>query len=446
MSFRSMCLAAALIVACGGSGSPPGDGDARDVDGAAGDTGTDPDGGPPQDGGGPDGGTVTTGQWVLGYYVSYQRDQYPIADIDWTALTHIAFSPLSVGGGPGYAFDLTFSGAFGSATEGRTFARDLATAARAHGVTPLLMLGGAGLSDNVRPAIDADLAGFVTRTLALLDELGYAGVDLDVEASNFATADFIRLAAALRAARPSIVLTLPGGGVEVGTDPDPRIAELAGYLDRYFIQSYFGGSHGLFTGPDFRGMLFESWFGAALDGETDLRPFSIEYSLRRLNQAGIPKAKLGMGVAFYADCYLAATTPPGGQPVTGPRQPAYAASSYCWGCNIGGGDNAYPLSRLFAAGGRWAQASTAERHFDAEAASSYLSLGTAANDAACGGSTRFIGFEDEQSLVAKGTWSRANGYGGVIIWTIQQGWLPANAAGGRARNALMAALRQGFLL
>jgi MoaA/NifB/PqqE/SkfB family radical SAM enzyme len=33
---------------------------------------------------------------VLGYYVGYQVDAYPIADIDWTALTHIAFGPLTV--------------------------------------------------------------------------------------------------------------------------------------------------------------------------------------------------------------------------------------------------------------------------------------------------------------------------------------------------------------
>jgi len=32
------------------------------------------------------------------------------------------------------------------------------------------------------------------------------------------------------------------------------------------------------------------------------------------------------------------------------------------------------------------------------------------------------------SLEARGVWSRAHGYGGIIVWTIQQGWLPAGAA------------------
>jgi hypothetical protein len=45
----------------------------------------------------------------------------------------------------------------------------------------------------------------------------------------------------------------------------------------------------------------------------------------------------------------------------------------------------------------------------------------------------------------KGQFSKANGYGGIIVWTIQQGWLPAGASGGRAPNALMQALKQGFL-
>ena len=58
---------------------------------------------------------------------------------------------------------------------------------------------------------------------------------------------------------------------------------------------------------------------------------------------------------------------------------------------------------------------------------------------------RYITYDDETSLIAKGTFSKTNGYGGIIIWTLQEGWLPTGASGGRARNALMQALRTGFL-
>ena len=38
-----------------------------------------------------------------------------------------------------------------------------------------------------------------------------------------------------------------------------------------------------------------------------------------------------------------------------------------------------------------------------------------------------------------------SGYGGIIVWTINEGLLPANATGGRAPNALTQALKHAFL-
>ncbi len=112
---------------------------------------------------------------------------------------------------------------------------------------------------------------------------------------------------------------------------------------------------------------------------------------------------------------------------------------------IGGGDNVYPLSTFFKAGGTFDTAAASEVKRDSMAQVPYLSLDVATADAACGSSTRYISYDDETSIMAKGTWSKANGYGGVIVWTIQQGWLPSGASGGRAQNALMQALKTGFL-
>ncbi|MGE0870371.1 MAG: hypothetical protein AB7P03_17530 [Kofleriaceae bacterium] len=60
------------------------------------------------------------------------------------------------------------------------------------------------------------------------------------------------------------------------------------------------------------------------------------------------------------------------------------------------------------------------------------------------GSTQYISFEDETSIADKGAFSAANGYGGIIVWTLNEGWLPQNAIGGRQRNALLKALRTSF--
>jgi chitinase len=76
----------------------------------------------------------------------------------------------------------------------------------------------------------------------------------------------------------------------------------------------------------------------------------------------------------------------------------------------------------------------------------YLSLASAVNDPGCGASTQYISYDDETSIIAKGTFSKQNGYGGIIVWTIEEGWLPAGATGGRAPNSLMQALRTGFIL
>src|SRR6185295_14402297 len=73
-------------------------------------------------------------QWVLGYYVGYD-DALPIASIDWSGLTHIAFAPLTVT--TAGSLDLSFADGGGN---GQANAMALAQAAHAHGVKALLML------------------------------------------------------------------------------------------------------------------------------------------------------------------------------------------------------------------------------------------------------------------------------------------------------------------
>jgi chitinase len=220
-----------------------------------------------------------------------------------------------------------------------------------------------------------------------------------------------------------------------------NLAKLATYLDRYNMQSYQGGNTGMFTGGN-----FQSWFYGALGGISALHPYSIDYGLEQLAALGIPKAKLGMGIAFYSACYkIPGTTPSGGQDVSGPRMPTGAPMDWCWDCGVGGADNVSSYNYFYASDGLFAQSTAAERKRDDVAQEPYLSFSSPKYDKLCGGNTRYVIYEDEVSLKAKGAFSRKNGYGGVIIWTLQQGWLPQNAAGGRARNALMQALREGFL-
>jgi len=365
---------------------------------------------------------IFTDQFVLGYYVGYAINDYPIDQIDWTALTHFAFAPLTVNAD--LSLNLTFDDQKGT---GQADAIALAQAAHAHAVTPLLMLGGAGAGPNIATAASAaHRAAFVTALLGALTTLGYDGIDLDWE-DSVDLDDLVSLAQALRAARPDIVLTYPAGAINGNFQTvDPRMATLAASLDRFNVQTYYPSTA-------FAGAGWDSWFSSPLSGVTGSTPIAIDDTLQRYAAAGIPTSKLGMGMAFYAICYT------GG--ISGPRQATNGTSQI-----IVGGDNTYPLSAFFASGSTFDSASAQERQLDATAQVPYPTFASPVSDPGCSAPTQYIPYDDETSIIAKGTFSKANGYGGIIVWTVQQGWLPPGASGGRSQNALMQALRTGFLV
>jgi chitinase len=164
-----------------------------------------------------------------------------------------------------------------------------------------------------------------------------------------------------------------------------------------------------------------SWFNSPLKGEKTNTPISIEDSLRRYNAAGIPKNKLGMGIGFYAIGYA------GNPTITGPNHPT-ETSNY-----IVGGDNKYPLSKLY--GTDW-ENNKKYLHWSDEALVPYLSLPSPDWSGA-----RYISFENSQSIIEKGNFTYDNGYGGIIIWTINQGYVKTSSD----PNFLMKALQKGFL-
>jgi len=238
--------------------------------------------------------------------------------------------------------------------------------------------------------------------------------------------DLVSLAQALRAARPSMLLSYPAGAINGNIDTvDPRMTTLAASLDRFNVQTYYPSTA-------VAGQGWDSWFISPLGGETASTPIAIDDSLRRYAAAGIPKSKLGMGIGFYAICYT------GG--ITGPHQSTNGTTQ-----RIVGGDNDYPLRSFFASGSTFDTSTGANRMRDAAAAEPYLTFTSPVSDAHCGAATQYISYEDETSIAAKGAFSKANGYGGIIIWTIEEGWLPSGASGGRARGALMQALRTAFI-
>ena len=368
-------------------------------------------------------------QWVMGYYPGYDTTSYPIALIDWSCLTHIAFGAVKAK--PDGTLITDFGDNSGIPGQGVQNAMTISAAARAHGVKSLLMLGGAGEGLHLAQAASGHLNTLVDALLALTEALGYDGLDLDWE-DDIDTDNLLLLAQKLRHGQPDILLTYPGPAINSNfMSPDPGLAALHPYLDRFSVMTYYPATAAIL--PD-----WESWFSSPLSGAAKPHPVAIDDSLQRWATVKtptgdtIPKHKLMMGIGGYAICYPSY--------ITGPRQSATTGE-------IKGGDNNFPLGKMFAADGPLDPKFGGVRIWDTVAQQPYLSLPTDLEIQSCDGQpTRYIPYDDEESLVAKGQWSRANGYGGTIVWTLQEMRLPVGAVDHMAPAALLQALRTGFLI
>lgn len=348
--------------------------------------------------------TPSTGKWVSGYYTGWNADLYPPEKVDFSALTHIIVGRATP------RTDGTVSTAFDN-SNGPAMAKTLSTRAHAAGRKAIIMVGGAGEHANwVGAANNTNRAKFVQNLLSAMDSLGYDGLDIDWEPVE--TADkpsLLALIKELRAARPGMLLTFPIGWINTNfaSDVDPWFAQLAPYLDQINVMSYE------MIGP-WDG--WQSWYTSALYGESGNRPTSVSSSLRGWVSAGIPKAKLGMGIPFYGMAW---------RNITGPYQTFTNWSDYV------GSDNSFTYKKVLqlSASGTY--------HWDAVAGASYVTFTKGVED----GTVRWISYDSPQAIATKGAYTRDNGYGGTIIWTINQGCTdPSTGA-----NPLLDAVKSAFL-
>ncbi|RYZ32990.1 MAG: glycoside hydrolase family 18 protein, partial [Myxococcaceae bacterium] len=344
------------------------------------------------------------GKWVSGYYTGWNADEYPPEKVDFSALTHILVGRVTP------KADGTLSTKFDN-DRGPEIARTLSKRAHAAGRKALIMVGGSGEHDGwVGAASDANRAKFVRSLLKAMDDFGYDGLDLDWEpVEKEDRPKLLALVKALREARPKMLLTFPLHWINTNfpTDADPWFAELAKYFDQMNLMSY--EMIGVWDGWD-------SWFTSALTGESGTHPTSVESSLKAWVAAGIPKEKLGMGIPFYGLAW---------RHITGPRQPFTHWSDYV------GGDNSFTYKKILEL------STTGRLQWDAAAQANYVTFDTPVED----GTVRWITYDGPEAIQAKGQYAKANGYGGTIIWTINQGCTdPATGA-----NPLLTEVKKAFL-
>ena len=350
------------------------------------------------------------GAWISGYYVGYQASLYPIAEVDFAALTHLVVGRVvpNADGSLDTTFDI-------DAVNGPIWAKQATAAAHAHGVKAILMLGGAGANNWGSAASLAHRATFVANLVQLASNYGFDGFDLDWEPLN--TTDqpnFTALAQALRAASPGVILTVPVGWINANfaSSPNPFYASIAPLFDQINMMTY-----SMADSVDHGWSGWQSWHSSALTGETGSTPSSVESSANYYLAGGVPASRLGVGIGFYGTCWSGVTAPHqnGGSTLASDNTISYE--------NI--------VTKYYSA---------ALRQYDSNAQAPYLSSPTAFGSMSP--KCTFLSYEDEQSVTAKGTYVLLNKLGGTIIWTIGEGHQAELPAG--QRDPLLEAVRSAF--
>ncbi len=368
---------------------------------------------------------------MLGYWAVWQTTQYPLANIAWGDLTHAAISfvgpraPVTPTTQSPYA-TLDTSNAYGNL--GANGMAQFASAAHAGGTHPLISLGGAGAGTGFAAAANSThRAQFVADVVAACAQWGYDGVDLDWEDSvNYP--DFQALVLALRAAAPAgFLITAPIGSVNMNLGIDPAASSMwsavYGSMDQLNVMTY--QSSGNYPG-------WVVWYFDPLFGEGPDHPADVASTMAAWAALGIPKAKLGVGIGFYGRAVSA--------PVTAALQSYGNATVFENDSQLSYGN----IARYFVGQGG------AVSSFDATAQTGYLSWATQFHPnwtdqypGDQGPATQFLTYEDEATVAAKGAWVKNNGYGGVIIWTINEGTQYPYGADGYA-NPLLDATKTAF--
>jgi chitinase len=381
------------------------------------------------------------GRFVTGYWASWTAGNmvsYPYTVIDWTALTHVAvaFAYPSTGGA------LSYQGGNLSSS----LARQVTAAAHANGRKAILMIGGVGSAATFAAATGntaASAQAFAQRIADFARPDGFDGVDLDWEGiwagANGSPGDDVRmknLALALRAIWPDVVLTVAMGWDQTGQGFWSGMKDASGnwLFDQFNVMTYDAAN----GWPS-----WVSWFHNALDDAAANRPSSIAKALGELAAVGVPKARIGMGLPFYGSAWT-------GSAVYGPRQ----AMATNYNAATQGADITWTYKYIVdnylkpydgpdptdAAGRTMPDGVHTGYIFDPKAGVGYVTGGTAGFSLNGRPAINFLSFEDPTSIATKGAWLKANGFGGAIIWLINEG-----ATDSSGTNPLLSAVKTAVL-
>lgn len=353
-----------------------------------------------------------SGLWVMGYYSGWDAQNLPVGQIPWADLTHIATAFMIPDGTGGF----TSPSDPNNASFDPALAQTVISAAHAAGKKAVASIGGADSSSAFEASTTTTtMAPFVASLKALVTKTGYDGIDIDWEGGP--TSDdalLLSLVMNLRAALPTATITMTAGIIndnQKPTDLATLYAAAAPSVDQVNVMTY--GMAGAYQG-------WKSWHSSPLHWNQDsATPTGIDNTVSAYVAAGVPAKKLGIGSGFYGECYTS--------PVTAPDQ-ALGGSIVAASDGVGNLSYRDIVTTYLPIG---------TRQWDTGAMVPYLSI-TAANPHAC----TYVTYEDAQSIAAKGAWAKSQGLGGAIIWTINEGYVPASDGG---TNPVLDAMGAAFL-
>ncbi len=347
-------------------------------------------------------------QWVTAYYAGWQQGYLPAQSVDYSAVTHICH----------FALVPNSNGSLDDQSNGvtATNAAAVVSAAHAAGKKVLITVGGWGTESAFLGATASGTrATFVNNLVSLMRARGYDGIDIDWEPLNAGdAANYTALVSDLRTALNAIT---PRPLLTMATQWTASIsATVATQVDQINIMTY--DLAGAWPG-------WVTWHNSATySGTTKIgsQLISCDDLVNAWSAAGVPLAKLGIGIDFYGYVWSGgAGTPTGG--ATAPNQTWTTAPSVT--SNVAYHDimDTYYQPGYY----RW----------DANAQASYLSIDNAGSS-----SDKFISYDDQATIRAKFAYARNKHIGGLIIWELGGGYRANKPAG--QRDSLLQAVKQAL--
>lgn len=345
------------------------------------------------------------GLWNSGYYAGWTQWSLPPSEIDYTAMTHlIHFAAVPRADGTLDTDSLSLSAAHSADTVSR---------AHAAGTPVILSIGGANSAEGFHGAAsDANRAVFIANLVDLMRQRGYDGLDIDWEPIDFwdggLYATFIQeLRAALDPISPRPLLT-------AATAWHPSLyAGLHQYLDQINLMTYINVQPSSTLVTWFNSPIYDGGFR----NDQGWQIYSIDSMVNQFTAAGVPPAKLGIGIDFSAHVWVGGegTLTEG---VSLPRQ-SWLVQPFFY-------------SMTYDALMTYCSVPPFVYGWDETAQSAYYSLDQLGSVA-----DFFISFDDARAIQARADYARGKGLGGFILWELAAGYRAGEPSG--SRNPLLQA-------